>query len=148
MTVKISASSLIEKGTVFHCELETVNRDGTPYKGNRFLIVLNVNPKTDQVLILVTITTKIEKQEKFIKSRGEDADTLVKISPSDYRYLSGESAVNCNNTYERTLSDLTGKIENGGKIFSEKVPKNILDALVSGVLKSKQVPDSQKKLII
>lgn len=144
----LSVPLLIEKGSVVHYGLELTNRDGTLYKGNRFFVVLNVNPKTDEVLVLVTITSKTEKQEKHIKLTGEDATTLVRISPADLSFLSGDSAINCNNTYPTSLNELVKKIENGGKIYSEKVPNDILNALTSGVLKSNRVPPSHKKLVI
>lgn len=138
----------IEQGSIYHYKLQHLNHDGTPYIGDRFFIVLNINPKTDTALVLVTITKKIENQEKHIKVIGESLDTLVRITPADFQPLSVDSCVNCNNTYEVTLSELIKKVDNGGKIFFEKLPKNIITDLVSGVMKSNQVPNYQKKLII
>jgi hypothetical protein len=144
----IIAAVYIEQGTVCHYHLETINRDGTPYSGGRFLIVLNVNPKTDEILVLTTITKQIKNQTHYIKNIGEDPDTLVTISPSDFSPLSVESIVNCNNTYETTMDELKSKMKKGGKFFTAKLPKTIVSALVSGVLKSKQVPPERKKLIV
>ena len=138
----------VDQGSVCHYKLDTENKDGSHYVGSRFFIVLNVNPQTDTVLVLVTITTKIESLERFIKKRGESADTLVKISPEDFPPLNKESAVNCNNTYEMSLSGLVKKIEDGGKVFFEKLPRSVMSAIVSGALKSSQVPSDHKKLLI
>ncbi|MBU2633222.1 hypothetical protein KJ751_01830 [Patescibacteria group bacterium] len=138
----------IEQGCVYLYRLDTTNKDGTKYSGDRFFVVLNVNPKTDTILILTTITKQIQNQKKFIKNIGESPDTLVQITPSDFSPLSQDSIINCNNTHEESLSDLITKVKNGGKVFSEKIPNNIINALTSGVLKSKQVPRDHKKLII
>jgi hypothetical protein len=110
--------------------------------------VLNINPKTDEILVLTTITKQIEKQERYIQTVGEDRDTLVRVNPADFSRLSIESVVNCNNTHELTLEQLIGKIASGGKIFYEKLPKTIMDAIIRGVLKSTLVPAEHKKLVL
>ena len=138
----------IEQGMVCHYKLDSNNQDGTHYVGNRFLIVLNVNPKTDTVLVLVTITSKIDSIERFIKVRSESPDTIVRISPTDFPRLSEESAVNCNRTYETSLSELTQKIDDGGSVFFERLPRSVVSAIVSGVLMSNQVEAGHKKLLI
>ena len=145
---KILITTCIEQGSIYHYNVELINRDGSKYKGDRFFIVLNVNPKTDQVLILVTPTTKIANQQEYIKRVGEDSDTLVTILPSDFRKLSTESVVNCNSVHEKTLSALIESIEEGGKTFFDKLPRNVVDSLVRGVLKSKQVSNEHKELLI
>ena len=104
--------------------------------------------KIDEILVLVTITTQIARQQDYIKRIGEEYDTLVSITPSDFKRLSANSVVNCNNLYEKTLSSLVSDIENGGKVFFEKLPKDVVASLVSGVLKSKQVSLEHKKLLI
>ena len=122
--VLVPASIL--QGSIYHYRLERVNNDGTQYKGDRFFIVLNVNPKADPFLVLVTLTTKIQKQEEFVSKTGEEPETLVKISRADFANLSQDSAVNCNTTYTLTLDELVAKVENGGKNFFSPLPKSIL----------------------
>lgn len=144
----ISIPICIEQGSIYHFHIDIKNQDGTVYGGDRFFIVLNLNPKTDEILILTTITKKIDKNREFIKRIGEDPSTLVLISTSDFSRLSQDSIVNCNNVYQITIKELIDKIKNGGKIFSNKLPKTIINALVSGILKSKQVsPEVKQKLI-
>ena len=43
---KVTIPICIEQGAVYLYQLETTNHDGTSYKGDRFMIVLNANPKT------------------------------------------------------------------------------------------------------
>ncbi len=145
---EISIPICIEQGAVYLYHLDTVNKDGTLYSGERFFIIMNVSPKTDSILILTTITKQIIKQQEYIKKVGEHPDTLVAISPSDFPPLSTESIVNCNRTYEITLSELIAKIENSGKIFTDRLPKTIIAALISGVVKSNQIAPEIKKLLI
>ncbi len=145
---EISIPICIEQGTVYHYRLDITNRDGSFYSGDRFFIVLNVNPKTDEILVLTTMTTQIRKQRQYIKIVGEDPETLVFVSPADFLSLSERSVVNCNNIYQITMADLIAKIKNGGKTFVQKLPRTVVSALVSGVMKSRQVSADIKKMLI
>ncbi|HEY9585550.1 MAG TPA: type II toxin-antitoxin system PemK/MazF family toxin [Candidatus Paceibacterota bacterium] len=145
---KVTVPICIEQGAVYLYQLEATNHDGTPYKGDRFMIVLNANPKTDTVLVLATITKQIENQRKYVKNSGESPETLVDITPSDFVRLKQDSVVNCNNVYETSLSGLISKIEDGGKFFTEKLPKSKISEIAKGVLLSKQVTPEQKKLLV
>ncbi len=145
---KVSIPICIEQGVVYLYRLDTVNMDGTSYSGDRVFIVLNANPKTDETLILTTITKQVAKQREFIKKIGENPDTLVSILPSDFPPLKKESVVNCNNVYPITLSDLITKVENNGKIFSDKLPKTVINLLISGIIKSNQISSEIKKMLI
>jgi len=138
----------IEQGSIYLYAFNATRHDGSQYSGERFFIILNVNPKTDKILVLTTITKQIGKQEQFVRNTGQDSSTLVRITPANFSRLDVESVVNCNNTYELTLEQLVEKINNKGKIFFEKLPKNIIAALVSGVLKSSLVSAEHKKLIL
>lgn len=139
----------LEQGSVCHYFLQTKNNNGTLYEGNRFFIILNANPITDNVLVLVTITTKIQNQTKHIANIGESPNTFVHIAPADFSPLRQESGVNCNNLYEITLKDLVARLKtSSGKLFSEKMPRSIISALISGVMQSSQVSQRQKKMLI
>lgn len=144
----ISIPICIKQGSIYHFHLNITNHDGTAYSGNRFFIVLNLNPNIDEVLILTTITKKIDKKREYIKRIGEDPSTLVLISASDFPNLSQKSVVDCNNIHQITLKELIDKIKNDGKTFSHKLPKTIIDALVSGVLKSRQVSSEIKQKLL
>lgn len=146
---KVSIPVCIEQGSVYLYCIDIDNKDGTRYSGNRFLIVLNPSPKADKVLVLTTITKQIENQRRFIKSIGEDPDTLVPITPSDFPPLKIDSVVNCNNHYETTLAELIAKVGNGGRVFHQhKLPKTVTNALISGIMKSNQIPPEVKEMLI
>jgi predicted methyltransferase MtxX (methanogen marker protein 4) len=46
------------------------------------------------------------------------------------------------------MADLIAKIKNGGKTFVQKLPRTVVSALVSGVIKSRQVSADIKKMLI
>jgi len=146
--LKISITTCIEQGAIYHYRITKQNQDGTAYDGNRFFIVINANPKTDEILVLVTITKEIDNVKEFIKKIHEDSDTVVPITISDFPHLSRDSAVNCNNVYQISMKELIKKIENGGKIFKHKLPETIISALISGVMKSNQVSPEVKEMLV
>lgn len=57
---KVLVPSCIEQGSIYHYHIDKINKNGTVYSGDRFFVVLNVNPVTDRVLIMATMTTQIE----------------------------------------------------------------------------------------
>jgi hypothetical protein len=145
---EVTVRVCIEQGSVYHYLLESINNDGILYKGKRFLVVLNKDPKTDMVLILVTVTKQVEHQKEYIKRIGEDPSTLVSISKVNFPRLSVDSVVNCNDIYETSMADLINDIENGGKVFFEKLPKIVIDDLLAGVMKSNMVSLEHKELLL
>jgi hypothetical protein len=145
---KVVVPVCIEQGAVYLYQLEIANYDGATYKGDRFMIVLNTNPNTDTVLVLATITKQIDKKKKYIKNIGESPETLVKITPTDFPRLKQDSVVNCNSVFETSLQELVTSVENGGKIFTERLPKSKISEITKGVLLSKQVSSEHKKLIV
>jgi hypothetical protein len=147
-SIKEDVLASIERGTVFYYSENIANRDGTSSRKSRYFIVLNNNPKTDDFLVLATITKQIENQSKFVKKVGEDPSTLVPISPEDFAPLKVASVVSCNKVYPMTLTVLMKKIEDGGTMLPDKVPKPILSAIVSGVMKSAQVEGEYKAIIL
>ena len=56
--IKVRIPLSIEQGSVFnfHIEFDGVGRKS----GNRYFVVMNCNPKTDKVLVVLTSTTQIE----------------------------------------------------------------------------------------
>lgn len=149
MPPDVLVPACIEKGTVYHFEMEIANRDGSAYVGRRFFIVLNAKPKTDEIIILSTITKQIGNVEAYLFRIGESKDTAVRISRKDFSALSVDSIVNCNSVYSSTRSEIIARLKRpGGKVFFEKIPKSVMDAIVSGVMKSGQIEQGYKKMLI
>lgn len=147
-SVKETVLASIERGSVFYYLDNIPNRDGSSSKKPRHFIVLNNTPKTDDFIILATITSQIANRLRFAKKIGEDSSTVVPISPADFPNLTVESAVSCHRVYPITLANLIKKIEGGGTMFSEKIPKPIMGAIISGVMKSGQIEGEYKAMLL
>lgn len=132
----------LRRGTVYLM----VHRGITSQK-KHFLIVLNKKPFDDLFLVLPVITSKIEKRERFIKGSKLPENTLVRISPSEYRELSLESAVDCNSTLKLTLAELRSKLKNKEAKEMTALPEDIVKKLVCGVLASPRIPEQVKDML-
>jgi hypothetical protein len=143
--VKVRIPLCIEQGSVFNFRLEV---DGANRQSkNRYFVVLNRNPKTDTALILVTSTTQIEKRRAFVRRAGISEQTIVVVSPKEYAVFSAESAFNCNDVIEVSMSELIRKVEDDGSTNYPKIPDSILAKLIVGINQSPRIAPAVKKLL-
>ena len=143
--IKVRIPLSVEQGSVFNFHIEF---DGAGRKsGNRYFVVMNCNPKTDKVLVMLTSTTQIEKRKEFIKKANIPEKTLIEISPKEYPTFTTSSAFNCNDIYEVGIRDLIRKIENNGSMNYPKIPEQILKKLIAGIKESPLVTEEIKKLL-
>ncbi len=143
--IKVRIPLCIEQGCVFnfHIDFDGPNRKS----GNRYFVVMNHNPKTDKVLIMLTSTTQIEKRKKFNKKASISEKTLIEVSPKEYPTFITESAFNCNDIHEVNIEDLIRKIENNGSMNYPKIPEQILKKLITGIKESPLITEEVKKLL-
>ena len=112
-----------------------------------FLVVLNRNQKTDTALIWVASTTQVAKRKEFIQRAGISGQTIVSVSPSQYRVFTSESAFNCNDVVEVSMTDLIRKVEENGSMNYPKMPDSILAKLIIGINTSPRISPAIKKLL-
>ena len=143
--VNIRIPLCIEQGAVFnfHMEVSGTNRQSK----NRYFVVLNRDPKTDSVLILVTSTTQITKRKEFVQRAGISEQTIVVVSPNEYSVFTNESAFNCNDVIEVSTEDLVRKIEENGSMNYPKISDSILAKLIIGINESPRIAPAIKKLL-
>ncbi|NQU83333.1 MAG: type II toxin-antitoxin system PemK/MazF family toxin [Parcubacteria group bacterium] len=140
--IKIRIPLCIEQGSVlnFFIDFGSPNRQSK----NRYFVVLNSNPKTDTVLIMVTCTTQVQKKKEFVRASGISQETIVEIKSKSYAVLTKDSVFDCNNVFEVKTEELIKKIEQGGSMDYPKLPSNILKRIVVGVNKSPKVSQAIK----
>jgi pyruvate dehydrogenase complex dehydrogenase (E1) component len=142
---KVKIPICIEQGSVFNFCM-AFDGPGRQSK-NRYFVVVNRNPKTDTILIMVTSTTQIAKKREFIKRSGISEKTVVQVSPKEYSVFNVESVFNCNDVYEVSMQDLIRKIEESGCMNYSKIPDNTLKKIIVGINESPNVPPAIKKLL-
>lgn len=142
---KVRIPLCIEQGSVFNfrIDFDEPKRESK----NRYFVVLNRNPKTDTVLIMVTSTTQIAKRLEFVKRAGISEQTIVSVGPKEYSVFTNESVFNCNDVFEVNIEDLVRKIEDDGSMNYPKISDSILAKLIIGVNESPRISADIKKLL-
>ncbi len=143
--LRIRIPVCIEQGSVFNFRLE-VDGSGRQSK-NRYFVVLNHDPKSDAVLILLTSTTQISRKKAFVQNVRISEETIVVVSPHEYTVFACDSAFNCNDVHEVCMSDLIRKVEEGGSDVYPKMPEKIVERLIKGVRASPRIAPAVKRLL-
>lgn len=135
----------IEQCSVFNFYVDF--GDNKRQSKNRYFVVLNRNPKTDAVLIMLTSTRQIEKKREFVKRIGISEKTIMEVKAKEYSVFTADSAFNCNDVFEVSMSDLIRKIEEDGSMNYPKLPTDILARLITGIKASPSVSQDTKNLL-
>lgn len=142
---KIRIPLCIEQGSVFNFFIDF--GDLRSQSKNRYFVILNRNPKTDVVLIMVTSTTQIQKKREFVKRVGISDKTIVEVKAKEHPIFTSDSVFNCNDVFEVNMSDLIRKIEEKGSMNYPKLSDDILKRIIDGVNESPKISQSIKDLM-
>ena len=77
-----------------------------------FFVILNHDPKTDQALLLVISSSKVEKTKK--RNAHLPDKTLIEIAKNEYVDFTKNSIINCNQVFIKTKPQLIHQINNRG----------------------------------
>src|SRR5512133_1485229 len=91
----------IQQGAVYNFSYGSSSNGSTTK--NRYFIVMNVDPKNDTAIILITPTTQVQKKYKFVDDRGISRDTIVEIKTGECAALTKDCAFNCNEVHAVSL---------------------------------------------
>lgn len=110
-----------------------------------YLLVLNPNPESAEIIVLGVITSGIEKAKMRVSCLGESENTLVMISPEDYPELNHDSVIDCNSPVKYSKWEFESSF---GQIVATRksdISLKIVHAVIAGVLLSNQVSERIKK---
>lgn len=112
-----------------------IEQDGD--KNEHYFVVLNLNPKKDERIILVNATTKYQKENDYVVRRKFGLDTLVYIQTGDSKVITRESTFNCNSYIDPTLEEMCTSLKFKRLEYTgHKIEKKILEELREATLKS------------
>jgi len=138
--IKIKAT--IKPGTVFYFTEETFSSQEPHY-----FIVLNRDPLSTNVVILVCSSSQIEKVEKRIARLGLPCETAVKILESEYTSFTTDSIINCNEVFQRSIDQLVGKLKTNDLKIKAEMSSGFVEKLVAAVRKSPLVAQEVKDML-
>jgi hypothetical protein len=85
-----------------------IEKDGDVHE--HYFVVLNLDPKNDENILLVSATTKHQNEQRYIALRQFGESTLVKVGANESAVITKESTFNCNRYIDPTLGDLCNSI--------------------------------------
>ena len=109
-----------------------------------FFVVLNHNPSTEGILLLVVSSSQIESVKK--RHSSHPSETRVEIAEQEYAGFTKDSIVSCNQVFKKTKQQLIQQINSGGD-QKPALPKPILEKLREGVLASPTVERYIRKML-
>jgi hypothetical protein len=133
---------ILKPGSVFYFAHQESTGDEPHY-----FVILNKDPQTDELLILVNATTKIEKRRSYISRNGLPDGTLVVLKPEDAPFLKKESAFDCNYPRMIPVGDLVEKFRTKELKLRGEADATIVEQLRNAVLISPLVDEKTKDVI-
>lgn len=136
----IQIKSTIKSGSVYYFTESSFSSPEPHY-----FIVLNHDPLSDRILVLVCASSRIETVKR--RRRNCPCSTLVEISQSQYSGFTKHTIIDCNDVMEYTIDDLINKIEKGELKLKPEIDTSLVAALRSAVYDSTLVSNKIKKLL-
>jgi len=137
---KIQIRSTIKSGSVYYFPEETFDSSGAHY-----FIVLNTNPQTDTVLILVCASSRMNKVRK--RRRTCPRKTLIEITSKQYSGFSRNSIIDCNRIVEKTTEQLIDKLSKGKLRMEAEMGLSLVNQIIEGVMESPLIEQRIKKML-
>lgn len=132
----------LKVGSVLYADEESFTSD-EPHN----LVILNHNPMTDEVLILVCATSDVASRVNWVKRSGFPSETLVIVDQNDCDFLKRESVFNCNDVIKSSVDVVCSKYKDKKLKFKGCVNDEIIQKMHNGVIASPRVEESIKNLI-
>lgn len=109
-----------------------------------FFVVLNRDPLGQGLLLLTVFTSKIDKVR--LRNRERPA-TVVEFDRSDYKPLTGPTAVDANVIIRRSVGEMAELVHRKAVGYHPDLPAALLDRLRAAALASPVIEDEDKDLI-
>jgi hypothetical protein len=110
-----------------------------------YFIILNKNPLTDRILLLVCSSSQLQAVRKRRALRPE---TVVEISPLEYSDFTRDSIVDCNTVFEKSTGELQRKYDSRQLRVQAVIGPDILEKLRDAVLESDMVDGEVQDMLI
>jgi hypothetical protein len=111
-----------------------------------FFILLNKNPHSDKLILLVCSSSKITKvirRRKHLSSK-----TLVEINASEYESFTVDSIVDCNVCYLKSPEEIMNKTTDGKISLKAEMDIKIIEKLREALLLSPLIEKSLKNILL
>jgi hypothetical protein len=109
-----------------------------------FFVVVNMDPLSQEVLLLTVFTSQIDKVRQRNRERPE---TVVEFGPMDFAPLDRATAVDGNVLVRRSLGEMADLVRRKEIGFHPDLPAELLSRIRAALLASPVIEDEDKDLI-
>ena len=142
---KQSFISSLKQGTVFRL------KGDIPFESDKYhiFIVLNNEPQSDTVLLLVNGTSKVEKKLQILHHiyRDNANRTSVIIEANSYQFITKQTIIDCNEVKTININAINFNSDDFKPIVSDELSQSDIDKVINAVLNSTNVSDHIKQKI-
>lgn len=117
----------IRPGSVYYFPEDTFNSEEPHY-----FIVVNKDPISETLLILVCASSRIEKVKQRRKSCPPQS--LLEIGPDLYTGFRVSSIIDCNYVLEKSIDQIIEKLTAGQLVLKSEMDVKIIEQLRNGIL--------------
>jgi hypothetical protein len=136
--VKIRAS--IRTGSVYYFPYEMLHSSQAHY-----FVVLNIDPISEKVIILLCASSQIEKVK--LRNKYNPPETIVQISREQYPDFTTDITVfDCNNSvFLQNINALVERLSQNKLQLKKEMDHTLVEKLRQGVISSRQIPVNIKR---
>ncbi len=108
-----------------------------------FFVVINIDPITEKVILLVCSSSKIETVKR--RNKNNPPKTLVEVSQDQYPDFTCDSIFNCNNIYPESIESLVERLSSKKLKLKAEMDVALVKQLRRGVLASRLISPKIKE---
>ncbi len=137
---EVAIKATIRPGSVYYFPEDSFHTEEPHY-----FIVINLDPLTDRVVILVCASSQKDKTK--LRRSACPTETLIEISPIQYCDFTKNSIIDCNYVLEKNIEQLIEKLRNGELVLKSEMNIQLVNLLRQGVLRSPVIETRIKQLL-
>jgi len=142
LPAELQIDGTLEQGMVYFYP-----EDGFTNDRPHFFVVLNKDPKSDEIIFLTCASSQVDKHQRWIEDMRLPASTLVIVEKGECSFLPKRTVFDCNAAQRKTRLELIEKAQKGELKIKGQLPGKILQKILSGVMRSSMVVENVKKAI-
>jgi hypothetical protein len=139
LPTKVIEEQVLVRGGAFRMEYQF----GTEGRKRRFFFILNLDPRSDQVLVVATATTKIEARRAC-----RPPEVLVELTRRDCPDLDQDSLIDCSSAQPWPRDQLIHGIAGKSVQPLNPLPATVVDRLAKAVGAAKTLSPKIKRLVL
>ena len=135
----VAIKATIRPGSVYYFRHESFKHSEDPH----YFIVINLDPINEEVILLVSSTTRKYNIKQRYKNFPQQ--TLVRVTSAQYSGFTYTSIINCNHVYSESLEGLISRLSDKRLLLKPEIDIGLVEQFRRGVLDSPTVIGRIKK---